>query len=169
MTAVLTKEQKEQARKGAVAEKQQESNPAIAFLLAEIEKMEQSIAPTEEEIATLQASIADTRKQIELTREAVRVMRGEGRRPLPDRSGTGTGTRRTRRTSSDSGSTPASAIDRDALKKFVASQDEPVSATAIRDEFDWQGQGLSLVLREMVDAGDLKKEGEKRGTKYSVA
>lgn len=162
--ATLTKEQKEQARQETVQDRNGAENPAIAFLEAEVAKLEESIAPTMEEIAKLEASVESTKTQIELTKQAIRVMRGEGARPLPQRSGT-----RARRSSSESGTTPASQIDRDAILKLIAASDDPIGATDIRNELGYAGQGLSLVLKEMVDDGQLTKTGEKRGTKYSVA
>lgn len=163
----LTKAEKDAAREQARQEKEaaerNSENPRVAFLKSERDSLLASIAPQEQQIREIEQAIASVRNEVAMLDDAIRILSGEGPavRPLPQR--------RQRRSSSESGTTPASAIDRDAIASFIANSDEPVGATDIRKEFGYEGQGLSLVLKEMVDEGRLAKQGEKRGTKYSIA
>jgi hypothetical protein len=62
-------------------------------------------------------------------------------------------------------------IDREAIVSFVAAQRSPVGATDIGrgTETTASSAALSNALKALVDAGTLKKAGQRRGTKYSLA
>jgi len=60
-------------------------------------------------------------------------------------------------------------IDENAVLAFLRQQREPVAAAAIGQAVGASGSGLSNKLKTMTDAGLIKRQGERRGTRYSAA
>ena len=133
-----------------------------SVLLAEIERLQQSIQPTLDQIKELEASIAETRQQIANTELAVAAVRGQLARP----AATGSTTRRARGTRSSIGATT------DDLHVALTTAAEPLTAGQIRDALgipsDVSSITMSRFLSDAVTSGRVTKQGERRGTRYSA-
>ena len=78
--------------------------------------------------------------------------------------------RRTRRASGSGRRRSGGSFNEDAVLSYIKRAGEPVGAGVLKDVAgDVSGATLSNNLKRLVDAGTLKKTGEKTGTKYTAA
>lgn len=129
----------------------------ISEIDAQRERFQATIRPLEDELAELQDVIGRV--------DPSHPLAGRQTAPAPSRS-------RARRSSSAGGGPSAGEIDANRIVSFLGAHPGSYAvdiASGIGIDVDGKTPpGLSIKLREMVEAGTLQSEGERRWTKYIV-
>lgn len=145
---------------------------AIAELQAGIQPVEDQIAEihkqAESDVRALEAKIKGTRDDIQRWQDALDV--AEGRTPTARRAAP-----RARRKSTRArrGSTPGVTATQAQLVTALKRAGEPLAAAQIRTALgiseDVPPNKVSQFLTEALESGKVIKQGERRGTRYSIA
>lgn len=141
---------------------------AIENLRERVQPIENQIAEIRataaKEVAALEAEVEDTREELRRWEDALAI--AEGRTPVR-RVAAAVGGRSPR------GSTPGVTATQDELLLALEEADGPLSASQIRDALDIPSEvpsnKLTQFLAAALESGTISKQGEKRGTRYSVA
>lgn len=138
------------------------SEAAITALETEIAETEQAQEPAREQIATLQAQLTAGDETIARNRAAIALLRGET--PLTPAAG---GSRRPTRPRAASTSASPSLVSRDRVIDFLGANGRS-KAQDITAALGIGGPALTKELGAMAEEGLIVKEGERRGTTYTL-
>ena len=136
-------------------------SPAIKALNDEIAAVEKAQAPTQKQIAELEAQLTEGAEIIARNRAAIDLLTGKTRVSSPARSRASRGPR----------APQASAGEREhaVTAALAENASEGLNGTQLAELLGVSPATARSTLEAMVEAGTIKRTGERRGTKYFPA